>query len=363
MPASVARSPRNAALDAEDSNMSSPLSEVEDKDGENEELENLIVQHPEPQDDGLDSDSNLSEANDTEAETERLYDTPQNPRHKDVILDQFSEAMTIERTPGKLGVAESIEPHADDDSLSDVDISATASSRPESPTKTLKSTEPSSVDESKQTIEGRKRKRSPGDDRTDSEAPQRKRTGSIGIPETVTPTEDKAVHNDAVSANGASGAHLPAGDLIRPIDNKDEKDDTTSTASATAPGGPSPKEAIEVDPKKGQNSEAGSDHQPGGTVEDGAEPTTQEGAQDEPDTEEGEHIDKNGDEEGKFDYPLLYEFLQLLMPCNRKETDRSRGVAEHRGEVCYVQRSVSIGKYCSNWDSVLTAPQLVQGAS
>ncbi|ORY62223.1 Sds3-like-domain-containing protein [Pseudomassariella vexata] len=70
-----------------DDNGSSPLSEVEDADGE--ELDQL----------DLGDRDEADQDNDTEAETERLHDTPHNPRR--VVMNQFNEQV-FERTPTKL---------------------------------------------------------------------------------------------------------------------------------------------------------------------------------------------------------------------------------------------------------------------
>lgn len=82
-----------------------------------------------------DSDGELSEANDTEAETERLYDTPQSAsRQKNVVLDRDAGGHRLERTPTKLrqgmtvntaaGQDDDEEDDDDDDALSEPSIAS-----------------------------------------------------------------------------------------------------------------------------------------------------------------------------------------------------------------------------------------------
>ncbi|KAK8027208.1 hypothetical protein PG991_004264 [Apiospora marii] len=106
---------------------SSPLSDVEDKDDEHDDL-SLLAQHQEPkhanvEDDTHLSDGDLSEANDTEAETERLYDTPQTAtRHRDMTLKQNAGEQGFEHTPTKLRktTAAHLQPDMEDEEDDDV---------------------------------------------------------------------------------------------------------------------------------------------------------------------------------------------------------------------------------------------------
>ncbi|KAL0936428.1 transcriptional regulatory protein dep1 [Colletotrichum truncatum] len=210
-----ALSPGQATLDHDDSNISSPLSDVEDKDG-GESLDGMQLDPPQTHhDDALDSDSNLSEANDTEAETERLYDTPQAQRHKDVVVNQFNDGQIFERTPSKLQKTFSVD--GDDDSLSDRDDVSMLSSRGDeaSPSKPKKSTEPTSADGNSESIDTKKRKRSPIAESSEPGQPSRKRTGS------VVPHEQEQHKNnvemqedDAPSTNSHSGDHSATDDNV-----------------------------------------------------------------------------------------------------------------------------------------------------
>jgi hypothetical protein len=126
---------------------SSPLSDVEDKEDEQGGLHDVLGSSRQPGPDGGDhhedhddendddSDGELSEANDTEAETERLYDTPQSAsRQKNVVLDRDAGGHRLERTPTKLrqgmtvntaaGQDDDEEDDDDDDALSEPSIAS-----------------------------------------------------------------------------------------------------------------------------------------------------------------------------------------------------------------------------------------------
>lgn len=180
-PAPPTLSTNHPVADGEDSNLSSPLSEVDDKDGELDDPDPMSLDHSAPREDASDSDM-LSEANDTEAETERLYDTPQVSRQKNLVLSQIDEEDATDTTPTKPStVVVGGAPRDADDSLSDVDMSAPPSTPPEEPLSPSKAARSTSPDENGSACEAKKRKRSPVADRSGSETPLRKRTGSVGV--------------------------------------------------------------------------------------------------------------------------------------------------------------------------------------
>lgn len=180
-PAPPSLTTNHPVADGEDSNLSSPLSEVDDKHEELDDPDTMGLDHPAQKEYPSDSDA-LSEANDTEAETERLYDTPQVSRQKDLVLSQIDEEDATETTPTKPAAVVVTDPARDaDDSLSDVDMSAPPSSPPEEPLSLMEATRSPSPDESSSLSGPKKRKRSPVADRSDSEAPLRKRAGSVGV--------------------------------------------------------------------------------------------------------------------------------------------------------------------------------------
>ncbi|EQL00146.1 Sds3-like protein [Ophiocordyceps sinensis CO18] len=230
-----ARSPSGpGAVDLEGSVVSSPLSEVDDGDANDDEIEHMqldgrghiarkaslsgdddhIANH-----DGSDSDSALSDAasdvnsdvNDTEAETERLYDTPKNQRHRDVVVDQFNNGQVFEHTPSKLRRTPGA--NADMNIRDDLDLSVSgdeesaASSlagREDSPTKPA-TTNDTSIDEDAQLdSHERKRKRSPVVDPAELDQPLRKRNGSLEAPGATVEQDTPMNEDDTTSANPRS---------------------------------------------------------------------------------------------------------------------------------------------------------------
>jgi hypothetical protein len=190
-------------LDDADGDGSSSLSDIEDKDPE--------------QDEDIDGSDDLSspsdDENDSEAETERLEESPNKIRtHKDVVLNSRNDTQTYERSPSKLHnqiTVDDPEDEEDDDPLTDDDLSPNGST--DSPKSSVHddadhevATVPTSLEDS--SIEGRKllsvadadsrkRKRSimagSGLD-TELDEPSRKRTGSV-----LTPGDEYAIDDDA----------------------------------------------------------------------------------------------------------------------------------------------------------------------
>lgn len=182
---------------------SSSLSDIEDKDVEQDEDEGLSDELSNPSE----------EENDSEAETERLEDSPNKFRpHRDVVLDSHNASQIYERSPSKLYkevTADDIEDEDDDEPLSDDDISVNESL--DSPKSSVHedgevdpSTAPTSLGDgaaearlllSVGESDSKKRKRSIMAGSTldvDLEEPLRKRTGSI-----MAPVDDYAVEDDA----------------------------------------------------------------------------------------------------------------------------------------------------------------------
>ncbi|KAI1379559.1 Sds3-like-domain-containing protein [Hypoxylon crocopeplum] len=197
-----------------DDDGSSPLSDVEDKDPDPEDLHGLHGATPINRDEDVSSADDLSDANDTEAETERLYDTPRNPtRHKDVILNPSIDDRSYERTPSKLRrhnrrTRES--KNEDDGPPSEEDLSI-ASSPPAQETKTPKRAQSPILDILVEAVgkeaESRKRKRSsmPVENSEIAQLP-RKRTGSVPAPSRQdldgdTPMADEEDHSLSTNSN------------------------------------------------------------------------------------------------------------------------------------------------------------------
>lgn len=228
-------SPVLGAADLEDSNVSSPLSEVDTKDDNDDEIEHMHLDHddedsvrrsprkkPQP---ASDSDSVLSDAhsdvpsdgNVTEAETERLYDTPRHQRQRDVVVDQFNEGQVYEHTPSKLRRTANVHDLDDDESAIDDDDASTGSPTVggDSPTKHAPMHD-EDLEGHKSEIQERKRKRSPAAEQSETEQPLRKRTSSVHAPDAgaLQQLEETVLHEDAATpANESSGTHTPVEDI------------------------------------------------------------------------------------------------------------------------------------------------------
>ncbi|KAF4453836.1 hypothetical protein F53441_3522 [Fusarium austroafricanum] len=233
-------SPALGAADHEDSNMSSPLSEVDTKDENDDDIEHMHLDHDD--EDSVrrsprkkaqaasDSDSVLSDAhsdvddNVTEAETERLYDTPKHQRQRDVVVDQFNEGQVYEHTPSKLRRTANLQDRNNDESAiddddDDDDDDASIGSPTiggDSPTKHATSPDADADDEHKNNAQERKRKRSPAADQSEAEQPLRKRASSEHVADANNPqqAEETLLQEDGPTpANESTGTHTPAEDI------------------------------------------------------------------------------------------------------------------------------------------------------
>lgn len=259
--AASALSPRAMAVtENDDSNISSPLSDVDDNDGNDEEIEHMQldrdidededgdnVSSPPPEgnppatNDASDSDSALSDArsddgsddndNDTEAETERLYDTPRHQRQRDVTDDGPNQELPFEHTPSKLrttAIVDKDATHSDDESLSGDDASPPSSQEEldESPTKAIIAKKGEDDKSGSNPPEGdRKRKRLSGGELSDMEQPMRKRPASVAATDLERDDETANNEDDATSLNPQSTAQSVAGDLETPQKTDPELDD------------------------------------------------------------------------------------------------------------------------------------------
>jgi hypothetical protein len=221
-----------------DDDGSSPLSDVEDKDEDADELreEDRLTYNG---NDDLSLADNQSDGNDTEAETERLYDTPQQTtRHKDVVLDRSVNAIVYERTPSKLrqeAKAVGGIDHTESTPLSDDDVSM-ASSPPAQPTEFQEKLQSPTLDilaqvAAIQEAENRKRKRSSlPTEATEVDQPPRKRTDSLNTADPATVDGDATmVDEDEPFLNTISGEH-----------SADEGIDATATEGEAEPDEPIP---------------------------------------------------------------------------------------------------------------------------
>lgn len=194
---------------------SSSLSDIEDKDIEQEEDEELS-----------DALSNPSEDdNDSEAETERLEDSPNKFRpHRDVVLNSHNASQIYERSPSKLHkqfTVEDLEDEEDDEPLSDDEVSindSLASPKSSNHDEGAPTTAPTSLEDEVTNqksllaipdMSTNKRKRSimAGSSLdVDLEEPLRKRTGSIMAPVNDYAIEDgNEVEEENEQSNPQSG--------------------------------------------------------------------------------------------------------------------------------------------------------------
>lgn len=356
----------------QDSTVSSPLSEVEDKDAEPDDMdidmnsnhsdgdeppnpENGRAHDPAVQPPHDDSDSNLSEieTNDSEAETERLYDTPRknNTQPSDSIpnakIDKRRSpdkaAHTFQRSSSKLqSKTQGDESGGDDnDGLSDdrhdaddEDKGSTVDSEPDSEkeegvtrakasqNQRTKSQESHIIASStlagsgsdNSLADSKKRKRSPVAERSDSNQPLRKRTASIPEPGDESSSLSKIESEDVALSNivGNKSAEHTA----------DEDDEETKNAGDIADSVERP--TIEVSkPKKSKRStkKRKASSETAEEAHEGEEPTatpiqTVEDDQAEAGVdEEAEAVHKN--EEERKDRYLVARHFELLLVANQ----------------------------------------------
>jgi hypothetical protein len=273
-------SPPPPSRDISPSNLSSPLSEPEDKDAYGDEAD-LDMRDPSdghntPSRNGVqgdaesdaasesDDDSKLSEVDidDSEAETERLYNTPpKNGATRDMVNTagdgnrRFTDRRdrVFERSPSKLhqqlradleteevassrnSASEGEDGEDDDVSMpsSEPDLDSVKGSRLRSPTLTKKNQVLPSKDAPtshprKSSTESRKRKRPSLAEHSETEQPLKKRTGSISAADHDS-TDDIAMNDDdGISTNPQSGSHTAEEDdeeLVATTETKEELPD------------------------------------------------------------------------------------------------------------------------------------------
>lgn len=358
----------------QDSTVSSPLSEVEDKDAEPDDMdidmnsnhsdgdeppnpENGRAHDPAVQPPHDDSDSNLSEieTNDSEAETERLYDTPRknNTQPSDSIpnakIDKRRSpdkaAHTFQRSSSKLqsktqgdesggddndGLSDDRHDADDEDKGSTVDSEAD-SEKEEGVTRAKASQNQRTKSQESHIIasstlagsgsdnslaDSKKRKRSPVAERSDSNQPLRKRTASIPEPGDESSSLSKIESEDVALSNimGNKSAEHTA----------DEDDEETTIKNAGDIADSVERPTIEVSkPKKSKRStkKRKASSETAEEAHEGEEPTatpiqTVEDEQAEAGVdEEAEAVHKN--EEERKDRYLVARHFELLLVTNQ----------------------------------------------
>lgn len=216
---------------------SSSLSDIEDRDADQEGME------PATSDIENASEGNESDDNDTEAETERLENSPHSARkQKDVVMTSYNETKTYERSPSKLQNQLLAAREEEDDRNSGDDDSGNESAKSGSGDELNTSTAPTSLDSS---VEGKKAYTSIPDayskkrkrhtimdggvaDNSDHSEPAKKRVGSImdggntylEEDEDVLVEEDDVENSNHVSGEDGAGDQDDNEDLQQIVGNK-----------------------------------------------------------------------------------------------------------------------------------------------
>ena len=376
-------------LDNSPSNLSSPLSDVEDKDADHEEMELHMRLHasdrlgtPKRNSHGADEDSDADEEsddesklsemdiNDSEAETERLYDTPQKDKATRDVLGARGELgsrqfvdrrdRVFERSPSKLQQQLQAELDAenasDNESLSEVDEEedeeelsrASSEAQPDpkptkdrplrSPSQPKKKPEPivsaassNSHLASQESQDSRKRKRSSVAGQSELEQPLRKRTGSIGVPEGDFSADDAAIADDegGASTNPQSGTHTGEEDNIDPPavpkNNEDPvasvEDDAVDTPRSrkTRRGSAKKRKSKSPEESGGQGTEEAHNDPP----DDGDDPAVDDAVDGHAaDADEEAGAVHRNEEEGMLIPTLSFKFLDSN-PCNTVERKKA----------------------------------------
>lgn len=285
-----------------DDDGSSPLSDVDDKDEDPDDLPSEELPVPNEIDEYSFPD-NQSDTNDTEAETERLYDTPQQTtRYKDVVLGQSAEATVYDRTPSKLRQRIKLASRSNDDQhtlLSDDDVSMASSPPappPESPEKLLSPTlDILAQAAATQEPESRKRKRSsmPAE-ATELDHPPRKRADSAPLADQAAVDGDATmVDEDNPSLNTMSGEH--SADEAVDATAGDDGPELDEPVQQVRPGHTNVRKQTRSSSRKlkGADETAEADVPTGGSL-DGTVPE-----EDDAHTGEDEHLEVDADEEAE----------------------------------------------------------------
>lgn len=349
----------------EGSNISSPLSEVDDKDANDEDMEEMHLDSRDNDDaakptnepplgghhDDSDSESALSDArsvahsdthsdgNDTEAETERLYNTPLHQRQRDVVFENDDDAPDFEHSPSKLRKAALVDDDDDDDAAHD----ATPNGRgdaPNTPTKINKPTRPpgegpdkgdSPEDSHLLDSQERKRKRSPAADNSDPEQPLRKRTGSVHDapenPDGEDSTEKDAAHAGADDVDGNASPKKQSASAEDELPERETRASKKATRRSLRRKGSDDDEDTATggdDEAADHDAEDDHDHQ-----HDNADAEAEE---------EADAAAKSAEEGMLILSPMPKYFQWLTVTVSREETSRLQGLVAHRRHVWRVPR-------------------------
>lgn len=219
---------------------SSSLSDIEDREADQEGMD-LATSDIENASEGNDSDDN-----DTEAETERLEDSPHSARkHKDVVMRSYNESKTYERSPSKLqnqllaAANEDEEPHTGDEDSGSESAKSPSDDEDDHNPPTAPTSLDSAVDEQKpyKTPDGQSKKRKRHTimdggvaDEDENNEPANKRVGSImdgGNAYLEEEEEDALVDEDVENPNNVGGEDG--------ADDQDDNEDAQGVAAEKDP--------------------------------------------------------------------------------------------------------------------------------
>ena len=303
-----------------DGDGSSSLSEIEDKDDEPE-------QDPEGSDEEL--SNTYDDENDSEAETERLEESPNKIRtHKDLVLSTQDDDQIYNHSPSKLHnqiIPGDQDDEDEDDPLSDDEISLRESPKssvhgdPE-PTTAATSLE-DSAGEGKQLLSAidadtRKRKRSimAGSGLSDdADEPLRKRTGSIMTPGDEYAVEDEERRDEEIDTSNPISGNISGDEREEQEDDAVEEAEDPITAEEEAP------EAIETPTSPKRRGRKKKKVIENGTTRDEGTGTSADddavvNGEDEPQNGDEEAAEVEGDDEAEA--ALKNEEERKFLPCS-----------------------------------------------
>jgi hypothetical protein len=389
-------------LDTSPSNLSSPLSEPEDKDtyGDDVDLDlrdqndthdasNQNGASGDPESDAAsdsDDESKLSDldVNDSEAETERLYDTPpKNGATRDIVNtagDAGNRRFTdrrdrvFERSPSKLhqqlranidaedansgrNSASEAEDGEDDDlsmPSSEPELDSVKEHRLRPPTALAKKSHAVPAPDTptshprKNSVDSRKRKRPSVAENSESEQPPKKRTGSISAAEAES-TDIPMIDDDAISTNPQSGSHTAEEDNEEPLATTETKEEEPREATedpVVIPSRPRKGRRSPIKQRKSKSPEEvgpkdeAPDEPPEGADAQSLEVPTPQAEDDHADEvdEEAEAAHRNEEERMELPTPHLNPMETNLITVERKKAAHEELAAIEKQFSCFRER-------------------------
>lgn len=274
-----------------------------------------------------DSDGELSEANDTEAETERLYDTPQSTsRQRNVVLDRDTGGHRLERTPTKLRQGMTVSTAAgqegdedEDDALSEPSIAssppppaahtATVTDKPPSPSLACLA-EAAAANDHQADTRKRKRPSLPAGKRDVNPSPRKHTEGAAAVGDhdgdVAMADEEDGPTNTTSGEQSADEATNGREVYVEPADSAD---------SGEAKAGP--RSRVEDDGRTRKQTRSGSKRQKGGRrlgKQEGDEPSHESAANGVAADEESAHMADD-------DHPLEVDVAEEAEAAHKNEEE------------------------------------------